>query len=106
MHCVQRGKRVMCAPDSYHLSPTIFTLTVQLTLYNRVGCHLCEDMLEVLQVFSDELEFTVVSVDIDQDAVLRKRYNTLVPVLALGEQEICHYFLDKVALCKALGKPI
>ena len=76
-----------------------------LTLYSRVGCHLCEDMLETLQAFREELSFTVQVVDIDADPVLRERYDTLVPVLVQGDTEICHYFLDKVALNRALGIP-
>ncbi len=67
---------------------------------------MCEDMLDTLHAFSKDLEFSVDVVDIDQEPALRQRYDTLVPVLALGGQEICHYFLDKVALCKALGKPV
>jgi len=63
-------------------------------------------MLEILHAFSSDLEFSVDVVDIDQKPELVQRYNTRVPVLALGEREICHYFLDKVALCKALGKPV
>jgi len=63
-------------------------------------------MLETLAVFSEELDFRVDVIDIDRDASLRERYTTLVPVLALDGQEICHYFLDKVALCAALGKPV
>ena len=54
--------------------------------------------------FSDELNFTVAVVDIDKDHALHAQYNTLVPVLTRGEKEICHYFLDKVALCEALNK--
>lgn len=81
-------------------------MPAQLTLYSRVDCHLCEDMLDTLQAFSKDLEFSVDVVDIDQEPSLRLRYDTRVPVLAVGEQEICHYFLDKVALCKALGEPI
>ena len=81
-------------------------MPAKLTLYSRVGCHLCEDMLDTLQAFSKDLEFSVDVVDIDQEPSLRLRYDTRVPVLAVGEQEICHYFLDKVALCKALGEPI
>ena len=82
------------------------TLPVQLTLYSRAGCHLCEDMLDTLHAFSKDLEFSVDVVDIDQEPALRRRYDTRVPVLALGEQEICHYFLDSVALCKALGESV
>ena len=59
-------------------------MPAQLTLYSRVGCHLCEDMLDTLQSFSKDLEFSVDVVDIDQEPILRRRYDTRVPVLALG----------------------
>ena len=38
--------------------------------------------------------FDIETKDIDSDPYLRERYNTLVPVLALDGEEICHYFLD------------
>jgi len=39
-------------------------------------------------------QFDVETRDIDNDPDLRERYNTLVPVLAINGQEVCHYFLD------------
>jgi hypothetical protein len=38
--------------------------------------------------------FDVETRDIDSDPVLRERYNTLVPVLTINGDEVCHYFLD------------
>lgn len=113
---MQRCKQVLCAPGCAIPESIVITLSAQLTLYQRLDCHLCEDMFETLQAFSEALEFTVNRVDIDKNETLYQRYNTKVPVLTLTfkdagqremeEQEICHYFLDKVALCKALGKLI
>ena len=42
-------------------------------------------------------------VDIDRDAELIRRYDSLVPVLCLGETEVCHYFFDESALREALA---
>ena len=42
-------------------------------------------------------------VDIDRDLQLIRRYDTRVPVLCLGEHEICHYFFDETALLAALA---
>ena len=69
-----------------------------LTLYSRLGCHLCEDMQTQLPAYLEGtgLEFNVV--DIDDDAVLQQEYGTLVPVLKAGDREICRYFLDVKAL--------
>lgn len=69
-----------------------------LTLYSRVGCHLCEDMQTQLPEYLEGtgLEFNVVY--IDDDTVYEQKYGTLVPVLKAGDREICHYFLDVKAL--------
>lgn len=75
-----------------------------LTLYSRRGCHLCEDMEALLGEFSEIYPFTVNILDIDLDSALHEQFNTLVPALYLGDQEICHYFLDLEALKTALGQ--
>ncbi|MCP4701833.1 MAG: glutaredoxin family protein [Gammaproteobacteria bacterium] len=62
-----------------------------LTLYTRTGCHLCEEMKQCLDEFQRDYDFSLSVVDIDADSYLRLRYGDRVPVLAVGEQEICHY---------------
>ena len=42
-------------------------------------------------------------VDIDRDIELIRRYDALVPVLCLGDTEICHFFFDESALVAALA---
>lgn len=69
-----------------------------LTLYMRAYCHLCEDMLVALRPWQERLGFELIAMDIDADPQLLEHFNTLVPVLMAGEQEICHYFLDEKAL--------
>ncbi len=77
--------------------------SVVLTLYTRHNCSLCEDMLYTLNDFSDELNFTVSSIDIDLDPATREQFNDLVPVLKLGDEEICHHFFDREALLQTLA---
>ncbi len=74
-----------------------------LTLYVRQGCHLCDDMQARLQELQPRLKFSLSSVDVDADPVLEARYGDLVPVLTDGDQQICHYFLDELALEKLAG---
>ena len=69
-----------------------------LTVYIRSGCHLCEDMLYELKLRQDELGFTLETIDIQDQPALESLYGTKVPVLIRGEEEVCHYFLDEVAL--------
>jgi thiol-disulfide isomerase/thioredoxin len=71
------------------------TNPVSLTLYLRQGCHLCHDMEQHVMSFQKQYGFTLHIVDIDADKLLKLRYGERVPVLAAGEQEICHYFFNK-----------
>jgi thiol-disulfide isomerase/thioredoxin len=78
----------------------------ELTLYYRPGCHLCDDLRQELLEFQPENgkphRFRLREIDIDADPDLRARYGVLIPVLCLGEQEICHFHLNPVALKQAL----
>ena len=76
-----------------------------LSLYIRHGCHLCEDMEQHLLGLKDELCFSWKVFDVDADKALYLKYNEMVPVLMGGEEEICHYFLDEVALRHYLNSP-
>jgi hypothetical protein len=42
-------------------------------------------------------------VDIDRETELIRRYDARVPVLCLGDKEICHFFFDESALVAALA---
>ena len=75
----------------------------RLTVYERAGCHLCEDMVATLWEWKEELGFEVERVDVDRSPVLAARYGAKVPVLAHGSVEICRFFLDLDALRRCLG---
>ncbi|OQW94095.1 MAG: hypothetical protein BWK79_07665 [Beggiatoa sp. IS2] len=73
-----------------------------LTLYIRVGCHLCEKMQQQLAELQQYHHFSLNIIDIDADNDLRMRYGGRIPVVAAGEQEICHYYLNEEAIRKHL----
>ena len=79
---------------------------IELCLYGRRGCHLCDDLRQALLEFQpgDGIShgFRLREIDIDTDPELRARYGLLIPVLCLGEQEICHFQLNPAALKQAL----
>jgi thioredoxin reductase (NADPH) len=78
---------------------------VQLTLYYREGCHLCDTMLQALRGLQPSLGCEILPVDIDRDPALRRRYDEWVPVLCHGERELCHYHLDEQAVIRLCEKP-
>jgi hypothetical protein len=67
----------------------------RLTLYSRVYCHLCDDMLAALGNLRGEFAFDIDVIDVDADPLLEQKYDELVPVLAVNGEELCHYFLDE-----------
>ena len=77
---------------------------MQLILYYREQCHLCDAMRKALVAFSrkqHQIEWR--EVDIDRDTELIRRYDARVPVLCDGDFEICHFFFDESALRAALA---
>ena len=74
----------------------------RLTVYERAGCHLCDDMVSTLSEWRAELGFEIERVDVDTSPELAARYGAKVPVLMHGSFEVCHFFLDLDALRRAL----
>jgi len=79
-------------------------MAVQLSLYTRHGCHLCEDMEQAVSELAVELNFKTEIIPIDNNSELEQAYGHRVPVLMMGDNMICEYFLDKQALIQAVSK--
>ncbi len=73
-----------------------------LLLYSRPGCHLCEELaadLEPMLAGRAVIEI----VDISEDPALERRYGLRIPVLALGDRELCGFPLDKAVVERCLA---
>ncbi len=66
----------------------------QLVVYSREGCHLCEDLIDGLEVLQAELGFTFRVKNIDNEPDLVERYGTLIPVVLAGDTRLCQSFID------------
>ena len=53
---------------------------IEVTVYSRSNCHLCEVALEVISEIRNEFEFTITKILIDGNAELEKLYGEQVPV--------------------------
>ena len=71
-------------------------------VYVKYGCHLCDDMLEHLNLLKTEVDFEVEQIDIVSDPELEAQYGLKVPVLVSNDVEICHYHLDVAQFRKLL----
>jgi thioredoxin reductase (NADPH) len=77
---------------------------LELTLYYREQCHLCDAMRKALVVFTrDHPSVSWQEIDIDRDTGLIRQFDARVPVLCHGNTEICHYFFDESALIAVLA---
>jgi thiol-disulfide isomerase/thioredoxin len=70
----------------------------EVTLYTRAECHLCDDAADMLARLSKQLHFTVLKRDVDTDRDLGRRFNDVVPVVAVGDSVVAEAPVDEVAL--------
>jgi glutaredoxin len=66
----------------------------EVTLYTRPGCHLCEEAKAAMTPLLKEFGASLREVNIDEDAVLRERYGSDVPVIFLGARKVAKHRVD------------
>ncbi len=70
-----------------------------LTLLTREDCPLCMELREALEAWNaGRYTLAIDFVDVDDDPLLRARHGTRVPVLLLGDTEICAGHFDAARL--------
>jgi glutaredoxin len=67
---------------------------LDVTLYTRPGCHLCEEAKAIVAPLLAEFGARLREVNIDEDAVLRERYGFDVPVIFLGGRKVAKHRVD------------
>jgi glutaredoxin len=67
---------------------------MELTLYTRVRCHLCEEAKAALAPVLLEFGVGLKEVDVDTDPALAARFGEEVPVLILDGRKIAKYRVD------------
>ncbi|HKM91052.1 MAG TPA: glutaredoxin family protein [Candidatus Acidoferrales bacterium] len=77
---------------------------LDLTLYTRAGCHLCEEMKSALAPIAREFAARISEVDVDQSDELRALYGSDVPVLFLGSRKAAKHRLDERQMRRQLER--
>jgi glutaredoxin len=72
------------------------------TIYNKPGCHLCEEVEQVIRQVATRRRFRLERKNIMDDPALQEKYETAVPVVEVDGQEIARYRLTAFALETAL----
>ncbi len=76
----------------------------KVTLYTRIGCHLCDDAKEVLESVRREKPFELDVVDVDTDPALVELYTYEVPVITIEGRKAFKYRVDAAALRAKLDR--
>lgn len=67
---------------------------LEVTLYTRPGCHLCEDAKAVIQPLLQEFGAPLREVNIDEDEELAKIYGWDIPVIFIGAHKAAKHRVD------------
>lgn len=67
---------------------------IEVVVFLRDGCHLCEDALADLEELRAREPFSVRTVDIERDDRLHARYLERIPVVAVAGEELCDFAVD------------
>lgn len=57
---------------------------IQVTLFSRAGCHLCEDVLRDLNDLKERYPHKLVVIDIEADAEIKQKFDLEIPVVQVG----------------------
>ena len=74
-------------------------MSVELVLYSRPGCHLCEEAIEELAALRRTgYRFELREVDIESDETLLRRLLERIPVVELNGEVVSELALDRAAV--------
>ena len=75
---------------------------LDVTLYSRPGCHLCEAAKAAIHPVLAEFGVTLQEISIDGDAVLTERYGWDIPVLFVGARKAAKHRINVKQLRRQL----
>jgi len=67
---------------------------LEITLYTRPGCHLCEEAKNVIEPLLKEFGVRLREVNIDEDRDLTDRYGWDIPVVFVGTRKVAKHRVD------------
>jgi glutaredoxin len=77
---------------------------MEVTVYGRPGCHLCDDALAVLERIRADAPFALRTVNIEDDDALLRAYLERIPVVAVDGDEVYDYYVDEADLRARLAR--
>jgi hypothetical protein len=75
---------------------------IQVTIYSRPGCHLCDDMKAIVGRVAQQVPFALAEVDISLDRELEGLYGLEIPVLMIDGKKAAKYRITEGELRRIL----
>lgn len=77
---------------------------IEVSIYSRSNCHLCEVALSVLEEIRNELDFQITKILIDGKPELEEKYGEQVPVILINGQPHDFFRIDPERFRLAISK--
>lgn len=77
-------------------------MQLELKLYSKQNCHLCDDAKNELELVKEEIDVVICEVDIYQDDELLELYGLMIPVVAYKEEIIQYGKIDFLSILSFL----
>ena len=77
---------------------------IEVSVYSRSNCHLCEVALEVISEIRKDFKFTVTKILIDGNSELEEKYGEQVPVILINNQPHDFFRVDPERFRLAISK--
>ena len=77
---------------------------IQIDIYSRPGCHLCDEAKDVIDRVRERHAFAVRVINIEEDPVLESAYGTEIPVVFINGNKAFKYRVDEGELEKKVKR--
>jgi glutaredoxin len=77
---------------------------VQIDIYSRPGCHLCDEAKAVIERVQRRFAFALRVIDIESDPALEKEYGEQIPVVFVNGNKAFKYHVDEAELVEKVKR--
>ncbi|MGD6817189.1 glutaredoxin family protein [Metabacillus sp. 84] len=79
---------------------------IDLILYSKKGCHLCEEAAALLNEMKNEWDLSFTVIDIGSDDGLTEKYGLMIPVIEYSGIELAYGRIKKDFLSKRIHEHV
>ncbi len=80
------------------------SVTIQIDIYSRPNCHLCDEAKDTIERVRRRYPFSVRFINIEEDAALESAYGTEIPVIFINGAKAFKYHVNEADLEKKVKR--